>query len=399
MKVYQINVVCGNGSTGRIVVDLAKIIESQGDECRIAYGRGNAPYDVDSYRIGVNCSVYWHALLTRLTGRQGLYSKMATKRLVKDIQKYSPDIIHLHNLHGYYLNYEELFKYLHESGKPVVWTMHDCWAFTGHCAHYESVGCEKWQTGCDETCVNSSGYPASRTTKYVRDNFERKNRAFSKIDNLTIVTPSVWLAEQVKKSFLKEKRVKTIPNGIDLSRFAPQQGDIKNQIGCGENKLVLGVASVWTEKKGLNDFVELSKLLGDKYVVCLVGLSKKQIRKLPKGVIGVNKTSSIEELARFYSAADVFVNLTYEDTFPTTNIEALACGTPVITYRTGGSPEVLDVLCGDVVEKGDFKTVKCLIEGFCEEKKGDNTCVKKAGKYDKNICYEQYLALYKEVLL
>lgn len=398
MKIYQINVVCGSGSTGRIVVDLAQIIEFQGDKCRIAYGRGIAPDDVDSYRIGGNCSVYWHALLTRLTGRHGLYSRVATKRLINDIREYNPDIIHLHNLHGYYLNYEILFRYLRESGKPVVWTMHDCWAFTGHCAHYESVDCEKWQSGCDESCINLLSYPISRTAKNVKGNFERKKREFSQVDNLTIVTPSLWLAEQVKNSFLKGKMVTTIPNGIDLCRFSPKKSDIKKQMGIEKKHLVLGVASVWTEKKGLNDFFELSQILDDTYAVCLVGLSRKQIAELPKRVIGIAKTSSIEELSRFYSSADVFVNLTYEDTFPTTNIEALACGTPVITYRTGGSPEIIETSCGGVVEKGDFAAIKYLIENMCERNNMVNSCVKRASEFNKNESYRQYLSLYREVL-
>lgn len=398
MRVYQINVVCGNGSTGRIAVDLAQTIERHGGSCKIAYGRGSAPDTVDAIKICSKWDVYFHALMTRLTDKHGLYSKTATKRLIKDIKEYNPDIIHLHNIHGYYLHYELLFNFLREYGKPVVWTMHDCWAFTGHCAHYDSVECGKWKQQCEE-CPNIGTYPASLCGSRVTDNYRRKRECFNSVPQLTIVTPSLWLQQQVEHSFLGQRKCITIHNGIDLTKFSPKQSDLRQKLHCENKKLLLGVAGVWTKNKGLDDFVRLREMLDAQYAICLIGLTDKQIRKLPDGIIGITRTSDIEELAQYYSAADVFLNLTYEDTFPTTNIEALACGTPVLTYRTGGSPEILTDACGMAVEKGDLREIVNVLreEIKCKEVY-KAACLNRVAEFEKGICYEKYIQLYKTMI-
>lgn len=397
MRVYQINVVCGSGSTGRIAVDLSKEIESVGGQCRIAYGRGEAPETVDAIKISNKFDLYWHALMTRITDRHGLYSKRATKKLIRDIEEYAPDIIHLHNIHGYFLNYEILFHFLKIYDKPVVWTMHDCWAFTGHCAHYDSVRCEQWKTQCSR-CPNIKGYPSSINQWNVDYNYRKKKKCFSNVADLTIVAPSAWLKRQVETSFFSYAKCKTIHNGIDLTNFRPGESNLQKRIGH-EKKMLLGVASVWTKNKGLEDFVKLRSMLDDEYVICMIGLSIKQINKMPNGIIAVERTNDVEELAQYYAMADIFLNLTYEDTFPTTNIEALACGTPVITYRTGGSPEAITDSCGVVFEKGDLEGIVNMItqslskKEFCSAK-----CVERSRYFEQSLCYHRYIDLYKELL-
>lgn len=399
MKVYQINVVCGSGSTGRIAADLSRLLQKHGGECRIAYGRGNCLSDeIDSIRISSEAEVYFHACLTRMTDRHGLYSKKATRRLIEDIKKYSPDIIHLHNLHGYYLNYEILFRFLKSYHSQVLWTMHDCWAFTGHCAHYDAAGCEKWRKGC-QSCPNLHGYPSSFYGGNVGANYKRKKEYFTSISELIIVTPSNWLKGQIQKSFLKNSECITIPNGVDLSQFKPQESALRKSLRCEGKKLLLGVASVWTRNKGLDDFVQLREMLGTEYVICLIGVTEKQIRNLPVGIIGKTRVDGIKEMAQYYSAADVFLNLTYEDTFPTTNIEALACGTPVLTYRTGGSPEIISEECGVAVDAGDLNAVVFALENEIKEKECYwNDCLRRAKQFNKEKCYEKYIDLYMKAV-
>lgn len=397
MKVYQINVVCGSGSTGRIAVALGESIKKNNGQCRIAYGRGSAPADVDSFPMTSKMQVYFHALMARLFDKQGAYSKRATKRLIADIQNYRPDIIHLHNIHGYYLNYELLFTFLKSYQKPVVWTMHDCWALTGHCAHYESVDCDKWQARCSD-CPNLKGYPAAYYGGNVGRNYDKKQRLFTDIEKLTIVTPSEWLQRQVSMSYLKDKETIVIPNGINLDIFKPIDSDIKKKLCPIGQKLLLGVTGTWTKNKGLDDFIRLRSMLSEDYVICLVGLSKKQMKRLPQGIVGVERTESITELAQYYTAADLFLNLTYEDTFPTTNIETIACGTPVLTYKTGGSPEIIDETCGFVVEKGDVAGVADVVR--IQLKRKDvvkQKCIDRAALFEEKNCYGKYMELYRKI--
>lgn len=398
MRVYQINVVCGAGSTGRIVVDLSRAIQMAGGECRIAYGRGTAPADVDAVKISNGLDLYYHAVMTRVTDRHGLYSRTATKKLIKDITQYAPDMIHLHNIHGYYVNYEMLFQFLKEYKRPVVWTLHDCWAFTGHCAHYDSIGCKQWKTMC-ENCPDLKAYPTTYTARHVSSNFQKKKECFSSIDKMTLVTPSKWLKSQVEESFLGHAKCVVIQNGIDIKQFSPKQENvIKEKLCPNREKLILGVTGVWTKNKGYDDFFKLRKLLNNNYVMCMVGLNDQQMTELPSGIIGVKRTESIEELAEYYSVADVFLNLTYEDTFPTTNIEALACGTPVLTYRTGGSPEIIDEACGAVVEKGDLSGMAKAVEKWCADKKTMEACLSRGQMFDKTEKYSEYVRLYGECI-
>lgn len=393
MKVLQINTVCGQGSTGRIAVDLYKILEEEGHECVIAYGRGGAPKGISAIKIGNDFNIYMHGILTRFTDRHGFYSAYATNKFIKEIEAYDPDIIHLHNLHGYYINIEILFEYLAKVNKPVVWTLHDCWAFTGHCAYFDFVGCDRWRTGCFN-CPQKGTYPKSIGIDNSRENYQMKKTLFQSIEKMVIVTPSNWLAGLVKQSFLSKYPVKVIPNGIDLSIFKPTKSNFREKYRLQDKIIILGVANIWEKRKGLDDFITLANEIDEKYKIVLVGLNSEQIKEIPQNLIGLERTESVEELVEIYSAADVFLNPTYEDNFPTTNLEALACGTPVITYDTGGSPESLDDNCGIVVEKNNFVQLVKIIH----DKKWsllNGKCVENVQAYDRKIKYVDYISLYK----
>lgn len=400
-KVLQINSVCNIGSTGRIAEDLGNVAIETGWESCIAYGRKGKDSKSKTIKIGSALDVYIHYLYTRLSDRHGFASRRATKQFIKEIINFSPDIIHLHNIHGYYLNIEILFNFLKEYQKPIVWTLHDCWAYTGHCAYYDSVNCTKWETGC-YNCPITLSYPKSYIDNS-KFNFKKKKELFSSIRDLTIVTPSKWLAEESKKSFLSPNDIIVINNGIDLNSFniVPTQY-IYEKYKINKDKFtILGVANIWDKRKGLEDFVKLSSMVEDNIQIILLGLNNKQLKELPNNVLGFKRTANIEELAMFYSFADVFVNLTYEDNFPTTNLEALACGTPVITYNTGGSPEAVDTNTGIIVDKGDIQNIYNSISKLIDNTYSyeSNMCRKRALKYyNKDDRFKEYINLYESLL-
>lgn len=392
MKVLQINIF-GNLSTGRIAVDIYKTLVMQGHEGIIAFARNTIAEDVPHIRIGNMWSVYADGVMTRLTDKAGFYSRAATKQLIAQIREYNPDIIHLHNIHGYYVNVEILFDYLKESGKPVVWTLHDCWAFTGHCCNFEASACDKWKTGCNH-CASLKLYPASFRDNS-RWNYQKKQDLFTGIDRLTLVTPSRWLSELVSESYMKSTRSEVIHNGVDIETFKPTYGDWRKRYGLKDKKIILGVAGTWTPTKGLADFVKLAKMLDESYQVVVVGVSKKQQKALPDNVIGIQRTYDSRELAEIYTIADYFFNPTYDDNFPNVNLEALGCGTPVITYKTGGSPEAIDEKSGVVVEKGDLEAV---VRAARERSFYRADCIARANFFNKEKCYRQYIDLYKSII-
>ena len=393
MKVFQINSVCGTGSTGRIVCDIKEMLESEQNKCQIAYGRGFYD-DPDCIKIESDLVFKAHVFFSRITDRQGFYSTSATKRLVRSIEHFDPDIIHLHNLHGYYLDIRVLFEFLKQYNKPIVWTLHDCWAFTGHCAYFTYAKCDKWRTGCGQ-CPQKNAYPASYILDDSKKSFSEKKRLFTGVENLNIVTPSNWLADLTKESFLGKFPVHTINNGVDLSVFKPTESDFKEKHSLRGKKIILGIANIWEKRKGLDDFVALSQILPENYKIVLVGLTEKQIASLPKNILGITNTANINELVELYSAADVFVNPTKEDNFPTVNMEAIACGTPVVTYNTGGSGEMLDERCGKVVESGD---IKALLNAITKMELNPEDCRNKALEFEKNKQYNLYMELYKNIL-
>ena len=401
MKVLQINSVCGVGSTGRIAADLHTFLKQKGDNGWIAYGRGEARGCDAAIRIGGTADNYTHVALTRLFDRHGLGSRGATCRFLKQAEELSPDLIHLHNIHGYYLHIGELFRWLKQSGLPVVWTLHDCWAFTGHCAYYDFAGCTRWETGCSH-CPQKGAYPSSSLRDRSAENYREKRELFTGLSNLTLVSPSEWLAGEVRRSYLQEYPVTVIPNGVDLDVFYPSPDGVRERYGISPRDfLLLGVAGVWEERKGLPYLLRLKELLGEGYRLIVVGVDEKQKAALPADVIGLSRTESTAELAALYSAADLLVNPTLEDNFPTVNLEAMACGTPVVTFRTGGSPESLDGFTGRVVEKKDVPGLAAAVQEIRHLGKSAFTaaCRGRAEKmYDQKRSYAQYYALYQTIL-
>lgn len=394
MKILQINSVCGYGSTGNIVVDLYRVLKVQGHECCIAYGRGIAPADVQSYRIGSDIDVYMHGILSRLTDKHGFYSTRATKRLVQWMKEYDPDVVHLHNLHGYYINIEILFDALKQMDKPVVWTLHDCWAFTGHCAHFEYIGCNMWKKECSH-CPQKREYPTSLFLDNSKNNYARKRKAIGALGDLTIVTPSQWLKNLVCESFLQKYPCEVIHNGIDLKIFCPTYKNLKEKYELQDKKIILGVASEWGKRKGLQDFLKLSDLLDDQYQIVLIGHISGMIPER-NNITCISRTNDREELAAWYTEADVFLNPTYEDTYPTVNLESQACGTPVITYDTGGSPETLKEDANYVVPQGDIVGLKKLIQSNKFIKKPFTGSLLEK-KLDKKKMIEKLLLLYQQL--
>ncbi len=400
MRVLQINSVCGVGSTGRIATDINKILKYQGHESYIAFGRGDARECDTTIRIGNQFDNYIHVAKTRILDKHGFSSKQATQKFINKIEELNPDIIHLHNIHGYYINVEILFEYLKRTNKPVVWTLHDCWAFTGHCSYFDYVECYRWKTGC-YSCPQKKNYPGSILMDNSRHNYLKKKELFKDVPNMTIVTPSNWLARLVKQSFLDEYDVKVINNGINLEVFKQTESKFREQHNLEDKFIILGVASVWEERKGYKYFLELSKTIKTDEIIVLVGLTDKQVENLPNNIIGITRTNSVSELTEIYSAADIFVNPTLEDNFPTTNLEALACGIPIITFETGGSVECINNECGFIVEKGNMKLLTDAIQIVKEKGKlsYSKECVRRAKTfYDKEDRFNDYIKLYASIL-
>lgn len=399
MKVLQINSVCGIRSTGRICSDIADILAENGDQCKIAYGREVVPERAQGYahKIGSDFSCKVDALKTRLFDNAGFNSKRATRELVKWIEEYNPDIIHLHNLHGYYINIDILFGYLREIKKPVVWTLHDCWAFTGHCPYYSMADCEKWRKGCFD-CPQFKDYPASVFLDNSSKNYKRKKQLFTSMENMMLVTPSEWLAGIVRESFMGKYPVVAIPNGIDLDLFKPTESSFRKEYGLENKKIVLGVASTWGESKGINVFAELSRILPEEYKVVVVGMSQEDAQKqgLPKDILYISRTNSVQELSGIYTAADVFVNPSRQETMGLTTVEAMACGTPVVVSNYTAVPEVVDENGGIVVEdispEKIFDAIKTVLN-----REYKNT-VENAKKYEKKQQFLKYTELYRKCI-
>lgn len=395
-RILLINAVCGTGSTGRIVADLWKTLKNKGCEAKVAFGIGEGLLvdKQDQFKFNNKWGYYLHNAISRITDRAGFYSNIPTLRLLRFMDQYKPDLIHLHNLHGYYVNIRLLFDYIKQHDIPVVWTLHDCWAFTGHCTHFDFVGCDRWHTKCFD-CPQKKEYPQSLVLDQSARNFRQKKELFTSLNKISIVTPSKWLADCVKQSFLSKYDITTIPNGIDLEVFRPVESDIKNRLSIPDHKkIVLAVANVWDKRKGFSDVIRLSQLLPENaYQIVMVGLTEAQISSLPKNIIGIKRTKNINELVELYSAAFMFFNPTYEDNFPTTNIEALACGTPVITYMTGGSLEAIDEKTGFAVGKGDLSKVLNIITNPNID---GNACRQRSeSRFNKSEMYFQYLKIYR----
>lgn len=391
MKILQINSVFKRGSTGRIADDIHQLLLEHGHDSKVAYGRYPVEDTLNTIKIGNKLDNYKHVLKTRVFDLHGFGSKKETEIFIDKVRAYDPDIIHLHNIHGYYLNIEVLFDYLKEVQKPVIWTFHDCWAFTGHCAYFEYAGCNCWK---GEKCIQKTTYPQSLLFNNSIQNYQNKKEIFTGLKKLTIVTPSKWLKDLVKESFLKDYSVEVINNGINLEVFKPIESNFRSNHNFENKTILLGVANLWDERKGLVYFLELAKKLPNNYQIVLVGLSDKQIKDLPSNILGIKNTTSVEALAEIYGASDIFVNPTLEDNFPTTNLEALACGTPVITFDTGGSPESIDEKSGIVVDQGDTAKLYQSIINFDFDTFTSNNARKRAELFSKENMLNSYLKIY-----
>jgi len=399
---FQINVVSQIRSTGHIVEEISRIANAHGWECYNVYGRYNMKSQLNTFKISSGFPVFVHGLQTRLFDNHGLGSRSSTIKLVEKIKTIKPDIIHLHNIHGYYINIEVLFDFLSKSSIPVVWTLHDCWSMTGHCVYFDSVGCTKWKTYCYK-CPQIASYPKSLFADQSTRNYNIKKALFTSIKALSLVTVSKWLENIVRESFLKNIPIQTIHNGIDTSIFKPQKNNSETRARycIGARVMILGVAVPWSKRKGLDDLIKLSRLLNKDEIIVLIGLDYVQLRHLPSNIIGIAKTKNIQELIDLFSAADLYVNPTCEDNFPTTNIEALACGTPIVTYRTGGSVEAVSTETGFIVEKGDIKGILNAISTVKKNGKEfySSACQARAVTFFNNKDrFAEYIDLYEKLI-
>lgn len=395
-KLLQINVTANWGSTGKIAEQIGLCVMAHGWESYIAYGRMMNPSQSKLIKIGTQWDVYEHYVENLLLDNEGLASRKATKAFLRQIDKIQPDVVHLHNIHDHYLNYKLLFSYLAEKQIPVVWTQHDQWATTGHC-HYNLCGCERWKTECHD-CPLSKWYTLDRS----RRNHRLKQKLLAKLPSLTIVPVSDWLGNNISQSHLKERDIRVIHNGIDIHTFSPQPTNAFERYGIDkQKKIILGVAAVWDARKGLEDFYELAKRLpSDEFAIVIVGQLTEEAKNIDNGcqMVFVNRTQNALELAQLYSSASVFVNPTYQDNYPTTNLEAMACGTPVVTYKTGGSQESVDVHTGMVVEQGD---IAGLVKAIHQLSLGDyaEACRGKAEReFDNTQCFNPYISLYNKLI-
>ena len=401
MRVLQINLTYNVGSTGKITRDINELITRNGDDSFMVVGYS---YDrKDNLHVmekGKNVTLLLKKdiFISRLTGRMGYNAKWRTRRALKVIKKFNPDIIHLHNIHGSYINIFMLFNYIKKHNIPVVWTLHDCWSFTGRCSHFEANGCYQWKEGC-EKCSKAQlrVYPISYHFDHSKKMYVDKKNLFTGLNNCTLVTPSKWLQTYVKQSYLNCYPSMVINNGIDLDKInnAKQSDILKDE----HRKIILGVASTWTKNKGLPDFIEMDKRLDhDKYVIVLVGLNKTQMEEVPNSIIKFERTNNFDEMVEIYKKASVFVNPTYQDNYPTVNLESIACGTKVVTYNTGGSVEIIRDGIGYIVEKGNVDELFNVVIKTANEKKDLELFSKYSKEYcDKNVFYQKYIDLYKQV--
>ena len=398
-KLIQINTVC-NTSTGKLMGDIQRKANELGYETLSIVGRRKVFQDIRCEKIGNGVSFWIHVIINTVFDRQGYGSYFLTKKIVSRLRKEKPDIIHLHNLHGYYINLPILFDFLSKEFKgKIFWTFHDCWPVTGHCAYFTAVGCEKWKNGCNK-CPNKTEYPISLFLDASGKNYEDKRKMFNSLDNLTIITPSEWLAEIVKESYLNRYPVRVVNNGIDLKKFSYRkpQNEIFKKYGINkEKKTILGVASIWDARKGMKDFLLLAKSLSDEYQILLVGLSQKQIQGLPENIVGVRRTENQEELAMIYSLAQVFMNPSLEESFSLVTVEAIACGTPVIVLDTSAVKELVCDDNGIVLSRHEPEDYMKAIRKLEEKQLKRETIMETARKYSADAFAQKVIDLYEQM--
>lgn len=403
MRIVQISTTIGNAGVDKVVKALYDSINSNDDECVWAFGRIREGYKINIdriYKIGGVSDILVHFAVSRLFDRSGFGSVLATKKLIHWLKIYNPDLIHLHSLLGYYINIPILFEYLQNSGTPCVWTQHDCWAFTGHCIHFESINCDKWKCNCTK-CPAKNSYPTSLFLSNSKRNLQQKKRLFLDTEKMVLVSPSKWLDQYLSESFFKNKKHIVINNGIDISNFKLVDSNIRKENNIAENqRLVLAVASIWSGFKGIDDINYLADNIdnSDNKIVVVGKIPEGQ--KISEKILHIERTSNLNELIKWYSAADILVNPTYADNFPTVLIESIACGTPAVTYDTGGCSEIIDESCGKVIECGNVLGIINSINSMQIRKNEEisNLCMKRAKLFSKERMVENYIALYQEIL-
>ncbi|MDD3410685.1 MAG: glycosyltransferase [Eubacteriales bacterium] len=391
MKLFQLNTYGGTGSTGRIALGISRRLTECGGESRIGFGAGQAASEAEPYalRIGSPWERKLHGAMRKLLDAEGYGSQVATGALLRFLNDYQPDVIQLHNLHGCYLNLPMLFRWLARAGVPIVWTLHDCWPFTGHCAYFDFAKCDRWQTGCHD-CPQLRSYPTCIGLDGSRRNYEQKRRLWADLPNLTLVTPCQWMADLLAQSFLRSHPVRVICNGVNTQTF------FKNEETSVNPRIFLAVASEWEERKGLRFLLNQPLQKGEQLVI--LGLSEAQLQALPQGVAGLARTASTQELCGWYSRASCFLNPTLEDNMPMVNLEALACGTPVAAFDTGGCRECVDESCGRIVAQGDGRALFAAARELGRQKSElSAACMARAHAFDESVANQAYLNLYKEL--
>lgn len=388
-------------STGNITLNIAKTARKEGykvyTSCK--YSRVGAKFQYeDQIYIGSRLERVVCEELAYITGLKDHFNIIGTYKFLKKIDEIKPDLIHLHSLTDTYINLNMLFKYIRKHKIPVVWTFHDAWAMTGQCFVFETIGCRKWIEGCGH-CPQLHEKPASLFLDNTSYLWRKKKKMFTSIPNLTIATPSNWLKDLVKQSYFKDYPVTVINNGINLDLFKPEESDFREKHNIQNSFIILGVAARWPMRKGLDVFIRLAKELPDKFKIVMVGTNEETDKLLPENILSIHKTFNQQQLVEIYTAADLFITPTREDNFPTVNIEALACGTPVLTYRTGGSPEIINEKCGSVVEKNDYEAFKNEIIRIEKERPySKQDCIDRAKEFDMNKKFSEYTELFKQIL-
>ena len=402
MRVAQINVT-SELSTGKIALAICETLQQSGHAALLCYSRGGIPQGVPGYRIGSRADTLVHAGLARFLDCAGFLSRGATKKLVRQLKLYKPDLVHLHNLHGYYLNLPILMEYLQNAGVPVVWTLHDCWPFTGHCAHYSMARCERFISGCHH-CPNQKQYPASVLLDRSRQNWRKKREILTALPDLTLCAPSRWLAGEAQKSFLGGYPVRVLPSGIDLSVFRPAGEEAVQTVidryrlaRFGSKPILLSAASAWRAAKGINDLIDLQALLQDEAVIVIAGLTAKQMEILPPEIIGLPLIHGADTLRALYTAADLYLSLSYEESQGLTLVEALACGTQVLCYNQTALPEIVTPETGVVAPAGNVRAVAAACRELLLAPKAPEACQARAFAFDRDRQFAEYVRLYEEL--
>ncbi len=399
MRVFQLNTFCGVKSTGRIAAEIAKLVKADGGECRIGYGVPGISPDSQpfAFHIGSKWERKVHAVIRKLLDAEGYGSWNATRKMIRELKTFSPDLIHLHNIHGCYLHLPTLFRYLRKADVPVVWTLHDCWPFTGHCAYFDYSGCMRWKERCHD-CPQQASYPVCIGLDGSKRNHRMKQRFFQLPRSITFVAPCEWMTKHLSASYLGHYPTKVIVNGVNLDVFKPTASDLRQRFGLQNKKICLSVASEWDRRKGLRYLCKAAERMGESYAFVVIGLTDEQISELPSEMIGISHTANTQELAAWYTVADCMLNPTMEDNMPMVNLEALACGTPVVVFETGGCPEAIDETCGIVVPKGDMDALCHALERITSiERFTADDCINRARMFDCRSTFQQYVELYKEL--